>query len=90
MPHGGQVKVRLGLEDRHARSFVRLDVADSGPGVPAELTDTVFRPFVTTKATGTGLGLAVVKRIIDAHHGELALSSVVGEGATFSLWLPVA
>jgi signal transduction histidine kinase len=50
----------------------------------------VLEPFFTTKSTGTGLGLAVVKRIVDEHEGELDLDSSPGQGANFTLWLPAA
>ncbi len=89
MPRGGEVKVSLTLEPRQGVSSARIDVVDSGPGVPAALTQSVFQPFVSTKATGSGLGLAVVKRIVEAHRGEVELSSSPGRGATFTLWLPV-
>ncbi len=89
MSRGGEVRVRLGLDQRRHQPGVRIDVADSGPGVPAELSESVFRPFVTTKATGSGLGLAVVKRVVDAHRGEVLLRSEPGRGATFSIWLPL-
>jgi two-component system sensor histidine kinase HydH len=89
MPRGGgDVQVVLTLEPHRGQPFVRIDVTDSGPGVPAALTDRVFQPFVTTKATGSGLGLAVVKRIVEAHHGDVELTSEPGRGATFTLWLP--
>ncbi|MBS1151928.1 MAG: Flagellar sensor histidine kinase FleS, partial [Myxococcaceae bacterium] len=88
MPRGGEVQVRLAIEAWRGVRSARIDVADEGPGVPAALTESVFQPFVTTKATGSGLGLAVVKRIVEAHHGEVELTSTPGKGATFTLWLP--
>ncbi len=88
MPRGGEVQIRLASEPRRGQPFVRLEVTDSGPGVPAALSEKVFQPFVTTKATGSGLGLAVVKRIVEAHHGDVELTSEPGKGATFTLWLP--
>ncbi len=73
----------------HGRpGFVGLSVRDAGPGVAAADRTRVLEPFFTTKSTGTGLGLAVVKRIVDEHEGELDLDSGPGEGATFTLWLP--
>jgi signal transduction histidine kinase len=67
-----------------------VDVADNGPGVPAELTDRIFNPFFTTKTTGSGLGLAIVRRIIDAHDGRIDLSSEPGQGTRFRVTLPVS
>jgi signal transduction histidine kinase len=62
-------------------------VRDSGPGVPEELRDRLFEPFFTTKPHGTGLGLSVCRRVIDAHHGEMALLTS-GSGAAFQITLP--
>ncbi len=66
-----------------------VDVADDGPGVPAELTDKIFNPFFTTKPTGTGLGLAIVRKIVDAHDGRIDVSSAPGTGTRFRVTLPV-
>jgi PAS domain S-box-containing protein len=89
MPGGGELKVQVRAEVRGAQPMVRIDVSDSGQGIPNELTGQIFQPFFTTKATGTGLGLALVKRITDAHRAEISVHSTLGEGTTFSLWLPV-
>lgn len=68
--------------------YGRVCVSDSGPGIPAELQARVFDPLFTTKATGTGLGLAVVSRIIEQHEGFIAIESEPGRGASFELYLP--
>jgi nitrogen fixation/metabolism regulation signal transduction histidine kinase len=68
---------------------VRLAVADSGGGFPAELMARIFEPYVTTKARGTGLGLAIVKKIIDEHNGGIDIENRDG-GAVVSILLPVA
>jgi signal transduction histidine kinase len=88
MPRGGRITIRARLESRAAASFMRLEVEDDGPGIAPELTDKVFQPFFTTRAAGTGLGLAVVKRIADAHGAELSLRSEDGRGSCFTLLLP--
>ncbi len=67
---------------------LRIEVSDSGPGVPAELIDRIFDPFCTTKATGTGLGLAISRSIAEAHRGKLLYRSRSGGGACFVLELP--
>jgi signal transduction histidine kinase len=69
---------------------VLVDVADDGPGVPADVTDKIFNPFFTTKVTGTGLGLAIVRKIVDAHDGRIDVSSAPDTGTRFSVTLPVA
>src|SRR5438067_5247666 len=68
---------------------VVIEVADDGPGVPAELTDKIFNPFFTTKVTGTGLGLAIVRKIVDAHDGRIDVNSVRESGTRFRVTLPV-
>ncbi len=68
---------------------VIVDVADDGPGIPAELTDRIFNPFFTTKVTGTGLGLAIVRKIVDAHDGQLDVYSAAETGTRFRVTLPV-
>jgi signal transduction histidine kinase len=67
-----------------------VDVADNGPGVPAELTDRIFDPFFTTKTKGTGLGLGIVRKIVDAHDGRIDLSSTSEKGTRFRVTLPVS
>ncbi len=89
MPNGGSVVVRAAQEQRGEELFTRIEVEDNGPGIPSEVADRVFQPFFTTRAAGTGLGLAVVKRIADAHHAELTLRPTPGGGATFTLSLPM-
>jgi two-component system, NtrC family, sensor histidine kinase AtoS len=70
--------------------IVVVDVADDGPGIPAELSDKIFNPFFTTKLQGTGLGLAIVRKIIDAHDGLIDLSSSPHSGTRFRVTLPVS
>jgi signal transduction histidine kinase len=68
-----------------------LTVQDSGPGVPADARERLFRPFFTTKPGGNGLGLAVALRTVEEHGGRLDLvnGSDAGTGATFRLVLPL-
>jgi signal transduction histidine kinase len=89
MPKGGLVTVRVTTEPRAAVPWLRLDVKDQGVGLTPRAAERIFQPFFTTKATGTGLGLAVVKRIVDAHLGEVsAAANEEGPGTTFTLRLP--
>ena len=85
MPRGGRLTVRTLLDGATAV----VEVEDTGPGIPAEIQARIFEPFFTTKATGTGLGLPVVRRIVEGHGGELRLRTGPG-GTCFSMRLPVA
>jgi two-component system nitrogen regulation sensor histidine kinase GlnL len=78
--------VRVG--GRALRSALRIDVIDDGPGVPAELRDTLFEPLVSGRADGSGLGLALSREIAHEHGGELRYASRPGE-TVFSLYLPL-
>jgi len=68
---------------------VDLVVSDKGPGIPAEKLEQIFEPFYTSRAKGTGLGLAVVRAIAEAHNGEVWVKSIVGYGTQFGLRLPI-
>jgi PAS domain S-box-containing protein len=69
---------------------VVVDVADDGPGVPAELTDKIWDPFFSTKPQGSGLGLAIVRKIVDAHNGRIEVRSNPRTGTTFRVTVPVS
>jgi two-component system, NtrC family, sensor histidine kinase HydH len=73
---------------RTAGGRLRLDVADRGPGVPEGDRERIFEPFVTGKTQGTGLGLAVARRVIEAHGGALEVLDAPGGGALFRIELP--
>jgi signal transduction histidine kinase len=85
MPHGGRLTIRTLLEG----STAVVEVEDTGPGIPEEVRTRIFEPFFTTKAIGTGLGLPVVRRIVEGHGGELRLRTGPG-GTCFSMRLPLA
>ncbi|MGE3274192.1 MAG: nitrogen regulation protein NR(II) [Vicinamibacterales bacterium] len=68
---------------------VIVEVADDGPGVPPDVAERMFNPFFTTKPQGSGLGLAVVRKIVDAHEGRIDVSPAPGRGTTFRVTLPV-
>jgi two-component system sensor histidine kinase HydH len=84
MASGGEVL----LEALSVSGGIQLSVADSGPGVPAELKSRIFEPFFTTRPKGTGLGLAVVQQIVAAHAGSVAVDDRPGGGARFVVQLP--
>jgi signal transduction histidine kinase len=83
-PDGGRVS--LGLAQRNGTVHVAIE--DSGPGIPAEARERLFRPFVSELSGGTGLGLAIAKEISAALGGRIELSSEVGKGSRFELVLP--
>jgi signal transduction histidine kinase len=64
-------------------------VIDRGCGIPPDKIDTIFNPFVTTKQTGVGLGLAIVSKIVDGHGGKISVESQPGDGSTFRVRLPL-
>jgi nitrogen fixation/metabolism regulation signal transduction histidine kinase len=73
-----------------AADKVRLAVSDNGGGFPEEMMARIFEPYATTKARGTGLGLAMVKKIVDEHHGSVAIDNRPSRGASVSVLLPLA
>lgn len=79
---------RIDVSVRRNGNGIAVAVADHGPGVSRDLGSRVFEPYVTTKADGTGLGLALVRQTIDAHHGTIVLSDTPGGGATFTVSFP--
>ncbi len=85
MQDGGRLTISLSAADGHATIAVR----DTGPGIPAERMADIFQPFVTTKTKGTGLGLPIVRKIVDNHGGRIRVWSAEGEGATFLMSLPL-
>jgi len=85
VPPGGEICVRT-LPPQHRR--VSFEVTDSGPGIPPEMQERIFTPFFTMREGGTGLGLALVQRIVQAHQGAVTVESAVGRGTTFRVELP--
>jgi nitrogen-specific signal transduction histidine kinase len=86
---GGQVIVRGEIAHADEAAFQRISVSDNGPGIPANVLPKLFRPFFTTKAKGTGLGLAVVQKIIVQHGGQVEARNGPEGGAEFIVTLPV-
>jgi len=79
---------KLNVEIRNEPTGVRVNIRDTGTGIPAEALDRIFEPYYSTKETGVGLGLAVTKRIIEQHRGAINVTSEVGVGTEFSIFLP--
>jgi len=99
---GGVLRVSVEMSqhdssDGKGLEGVEVRIADSGPGIPPELREQIFNPFVTTKKTGVGLGLSIVSKIIDGHHGSIRIENsnlsadrAQGPGACFVIFLPSA
>lgn len=92
MPQGGQL--RIAVRENPETDMVEIIVQDTGVGIPADKLRFIFEPFYTTKigqggeSGGTGLGLSLCRRIIEAHQGRIRVASQVGRGATFTVKLP--
>jgi len=84
--HGGNLSVTISPDS----DFVKIDVADTGTGIPLENLPKIFEPYFSTKETGTGLGLAIVKRIVEDHSGKVGVESGGKSGTKFIVLLPVA
>lgn len=83
----GPIHLLITLQQKE--NALQIDFKDDGPGISQEHLSRIFDPFYTTRPDGTGLGLAVVQSVILAHHGKLAVKSLPGEGACFSIVLPL-
>jgi two-component system nitrogen regulation sensor histidine kinase GlnL len=100
---GGVLRVQVNTVRRATRDQDNIDgvevrIADSGPGIPPDLREQIFNPFVTTKKSGVGLGLSIVSKIIDGHHGSIRIEDSCGSsgdgnknrGACFVMFFPAA
>jgi PAS domain S-box-containing protein len=80
----------LTVSTRNEGHYFEIHISDTGRGIPEELREKIFTPFFTTSAAGTGLGLPIVKKIVDDHDGTITFHSDIGEGTTFVLRFPVS
>ena len=96
MPSGGALRIYATVSqiqtagDEEPRQAVRIEVSDTGHGMSAEIQARLFEPFITTKEQGAGLGLSISHGIIEAHYGQISVSSEEGAGTTFTILLPAA
>jgi len=98
MLEGGTLTVRTSRADpmeaqrlcglTRSRKYIRVEFGDTGPGVPDSDKPRIFTPFFTSRAKGMGLGLSIVKGIVEAHHGNIVEIGVEGQGAKFVAFLP--
>jgi signal transduction histidine kinase len=84
MPDGG----KLTITSERANGKVKIAFADTGMGISEENLKKLFGPLFTTKAKGMGLGLAICKRVVEAHGGMISVESVVGKGTVFTIIIP--
>jgi signal transduction histidine kinase len=85
MPNGGTLGIGLSADD----CWLTIAVSDTGPGISLDVQQRIFEPFFTTKTRGTGLGLAVARRVIEEHGGTIRVSSKMGMGTAFTIQLPL-
>ncbi|MDI6734651.1 MAG: ATP-binding protein [bacterium] len=88
MPGKGKLRIAVQRVQIEKKEFISITFEDTGHGIPEEELEKIFDPFYTTKTKGTGLGLVICKRIIDAHQGNLEIQTKVGVGTTFTVQLP--
>ncbi|MDL1956750.1 MAG: ATP-binding protein [Candidatus Desulfofervidus auxilii] len=86
MPEGGKLIISM---ENSSFNMVKVDVEDTGKGIPADMKDRIFEPFFTTKAHGSGLGLAIVHKIVSEHEGKIEVKSELNKGTTFTLYFPL-
>ena len=97
-PEGGSLTIRTSLTEPgegqrlarlpRSRSYVQVEFLDTGPGIPEDIKSRIFTPFYTSRARGMGLGLSIVKGILEAHRGSVVEAGTYGEGAHFIAFLP--
>jgi len=90
MPHGGEITIRAAAGEREGLRVALLDLADTGHGIAPGIRDRIFDSFLTGRPDGTGLGLAVVQRILHSHHGDIAVHATGPQGTTMRITLPLA
>jgi signal transduction histidine kinase len=80
-------KVSINVEKLQETNQIVIQVSDNGSGIPNEQKDKIFIPHFTTKSTGSGIGLSVVKQIVENHGGKISFESIENEGTTFTIVL---
>jgi two-component system sensor histidine kinase PilS (NtrC family) len=89
LPEGGDLTIEAHPSRIETREGAEIKISDTGIGIAEKDYQNIFEPFYTTRDTGTGLGLAVVSRIIDVYGGRIQIQSEYGKGTTFTVWLPM-
>lgn len=84
MPDGGELIIRTKMSDKNAN----IEISDTGTGIEPDKIDKIFQAYYTSRSAGTGLGLPIAKKIIDAHNGQIAVNSQPGKGTSFTITIP--
>ena len=84
MNEGGELIIRTNMNDKNAN----IEISDTGIGIPPEEIDKIFQAYYTSRSAGTGLGLPIAKKIINAHNGNIAVNSQPGKGTSFTITIP--
>ena len=90
MPEGGVLRLSAAEEEFEGERYLVLAVRDNGQGMTPDQVDNLFAPFLTYKDSGTGIGLAIVKKIMENHQGKVVVESKLGQGSKFTLLFPIA
>lgn len=86
---GGKVRAATGLTSQNGARWLRVTITDNGTGIPTPQLESIFEPFYTTKSHGTGLGLTIVKKIMEQHQGKILVESVPDQYTKFRILLPL-
>jgi nitrogen fixation/metabolism regulation signal transduction histidine kinase len=93
---GGMLRIKVSKSRVNDTEGIEVRIEDNGPGIPMELREQIFNPFVTTKKTGVGLGLSIVSKIMDGHRGFIRVEDAslrdgtATTGACFTMFFPAA
>jgi signal transduction histidine kinase len=86
---GNQLIVSTHIVENQASPRLEIRVRDTGPGIPDDVRDRIFEPLFSTKTFGVGLGLPIVKNVMEQHKGGIKINTETGLGTTVTLWLPI-
>lgn len=89
LKENGDIKILVSKIIKDGKNYTLIEVCDNGCGIPAEILKNLFQDYVTTKRSGIGLGLTIVKKIVERHSGEITVESVVDQGTSFKIFLPL-